>query len=70
MRGYSECVEGGVKGDHRGKALIAYGHTPQPEPLWLNNTLSIDNGCVFGGSLTALRYPENEIVSVRARATY
>ncbi len=56
--------------DYRGKALVVYGHTPQPEPLWLNNTVNIDTGCVFGGSLTALRYPEREIVSVRARATY
>jgi protein phosphatase len=56
--------------DYRGKALVVYGHTPQPEPLWLNNTVNIDTGCVFGGSLTALRYPEKEIISVRARATY
>ncbi len=56
--------------DYRGKALVVYGHTPQPEPLWLNNTVNIDTGCVFGGSLTALRYPEKEIVSIRAHATY
>jgi protein phosphatase len=56
--------------DYRGKALVAYGHTPVPEPLWLNNTVNLDTGCVFGGSLSALRYPEREIVSVRARATY
>ena len=56
--------------DYRGKALVVYGHTPQPEPLWLNNTVNIDTGCVFGGNLTALRYPEKEIVSVGAHATY
>ena len=56
--------------DYRGKALVVYGHTPLPEPLWLNNTVNIDTGCVFGGSLTALRYPEKEIVSIRAHATY
>ena len=56
--------------DYRGKALVVYGHTPQPEPLWLDNTVNIDTGCVYGGSLTALRYPEREFVSVRARATY
>ena len=56
--------------DYRGKALVVYGHTPQPEPIWLNNTVNIDTGCVYGGSLTALRYPEREFVSVRARATY
>ncbi len=56
--------------DYRGKALVVYGHTPVPEPLWLNNTVNIDTGCVFGGRLTALRYPEREIVTVPARATY
>ena len=56
--------------DYRGKALVVYGHTPVPEPLWLNSTVNIDTGCVFGGKLTALRYPEREIVSVPAKATY
>jgi protein phosphatase len=56
--------------DYRGKALMVYGHTPVPEPLWLNSTVNIDTGCVFGGRLTALRYPEREIVSVSAKATY
>ena len=55
---------------YRGKALIAYGHTPVPEPLWLNNTVNIDTGCVFGGALSALRYPENEIVSIQAKEVY
>lgn len=56
--------------DYRGKALVVYGHTPVPEPLWLNGTVNIDTGCVFGGRLSALRYPEREIVSVSAKATY
>jgi protein phosphatase len=56
--------------DYRGKTLIVYGHTPIPEPEWLNNTLNIDTGCVFGGKLTALRYPEKEIVSVQAAQVY
>ena len=56
--------------DYRGKALVVYGHTPVPEALWLNNTVNIDTGCVFGGHLTALRYPERETVSVAAHRTY
>jgi protein phosphatase len=55
---------------YRGKALVVYGHTPFVEPRWLNHTVNIDTGCCFGGSLTALRYPEQETVSVPARATY
>ncbi len=56
--------------DYRGSALVVYGHTPVAEPAWLNNTVNIDTGCVFGGRLSALRYPEREIVSVPARKTY
>jgi protein phosphatase len=56
--------------DYRGRALVAYGHTPVAEPQWLNNTVNLDTGCVFGGRLTALRYPERETVSVAARAMY
>ena len=55
---------------YRGKALVVYGHTPVPEPTWENNTVNLDTGCVFGGKLTALRYPEQETVSVPARMTY
>jgi protein phosphatase len=47
-----------------------YGHTPVPEPEWLNRTINIDTGCVFGGRLTALRWPEREMISVPARAVY
>jgi protein phosphatase len=56
--------------EYRGRATVVYGHTPVPQPDWLNRTINIDTGCVFGGSLTALRYPEKELVSVAARATY
>ncbi len=56
--------------DYRGRAVVVYGHTPVDEPEWLNNTLCIDTGCVFGGKLTALRYPEKELVSVPALAQY
>jgi protein phosphatase len=56
--------------EYRGKAMVVYGHTPVPNSDWLNRTINIDNGCVFGGRLTALRYPEKEIVSVAAKATY
>ena len=56
--------------EYRGVAMVVYGHTPVPEPEWLNRTINIDTGCVFGGKLTALRYPEQEIVSVAAKRTY
>jgi protein phosphatase len=56
--------------EYRGKAMVVYGHTPVAEPEWLNRTINIDTGCVFGGKLTALRYPERELVSVPALRTY
>ncbi|HEY5360590.1 MAG TPA: polynucleotide kinase-phosphatase [Streptosporangiaceae bacterium] len=56
--------------EYRGKAMVLYGHTPVPAPEWINNTLCLDTGCVFGGRLTALRYPERELVSVPAAEVY
>jgi len=56
--------------EYRGRATVVYGHTPVPDPDWLNRTINIDTGCVFGGRLTALRWPEKELVSVPARRAY
>jgi len=56
--------------EYRGDAMVVYGHTPIPEAEWLNKTIDIDTGCVFGGKLTALRYPEQELVSVDAAKIY
>jgi protein phosphatase len=56
--------------EYRGRAMVVYGHTPVPAPEWLNRTINIDTGCVFGGQLTALRYPEQELVAVPAARTY
>nr|WP_037871116.1 polynucleotide kinase-phosphatase [Streptomyces sp. SPB074] len=52
--------------DYRGKAAVVYGHTPVPAATWLNNTICLDTGVVFGGRLTALRWPERELVDVPA----
>ncbi len=56
--------------DYRGRASVVYGHTPVVASEWVNNTINIDTGCVFGGKLTALRYPERELVSVDAVKTH
>jgi len=56
--------------DYRGPAMVVYGHTPVPDAEWVNRTICIDTGCVFGGKLTALRYPEKELVSVSAAREY
>ncbi len=56
--------------EYDGRAKVVYGHTPVPEAEWLNGTICIDTGCVFGGKLTALRYPEMELVDVPAARVY
>jgi protein phosphatase len=56
--------------EYRGKAMVVYGHTPTTLAEWENRTICIDTGCVFGGELTALRYPERELTSVKARKVY
>jgi protein phosphatase len=56
--------------DYGGSTTVVYGHTPVMQAEWLNNTICIDTGCVFGGSLTALRWPEKELVSIPAKRVY
>jgi protein phosphatase len=56
--------------EYRGKATVVYGHTPVLTPSWINNTICLDTGCVFGGELTALRYPERELVAVSAEQVW
>jgi protein phosphatase len=56
--------------EYRGKAMVVYGHTPVPEAEWLNNTVNIDTGAVFGGKLTVLRYPEREFVKARSQRAF
>lgn len=52
--------------EYRGQAMVVYGHTPVPTAEWVNNTICLDTGVVFGGTLTALRYPERDLVSIPA----
>jgi protein phosphatase len=56
--------------DYRGRAMVLYGHTPTPDSEWINNTMCLDTGCVFGGKLTALRYPEKQVVSIPAERVW
>jgi protein phosphatase len=56
--------------EYRGRAMVLYGHTPTPVPEWVNNTMCLDTGCVFGGRLSALRYPEKDLVSVPAERVW
>lgn len=53
-----------------GHTLVVYGHAPTPKPRVINNTICIDQGCVYGGQLTAFRYPERTFVHVKARRAY
>lgn len=55
---------------YRGRAIIVYGHAATAQALWLGRTINIDTGCVYGGALTALRYPELTLISVPALRDY
>ncbi|MFC9664919.1 metallophosphoesterase [Nocardia sp. NPDC127606] len=56
--------------DYRGTATVLYGHTPVHALNWVNNTLCLDTGAVFGGTLSALRYPEMSTISVPAEQVW
>lgn len=56
--------------DYAGGAAVVHGHTPVQSAVWRNNSIDIDTGCVYGGALTALRWPERTLVSVDARDEY
>ncbi|GAA1373771.1 polynucleotide kinase-phosphatase [Streptomyces beijiangensis] len=56
--------------DYRGRAAVVYGHTPVPSTSWINNTICLDTGAVFGGKMTALRWPERELVDVPAEQVW
>ncbi|MEU8887484.1 polynucleotide kinase-phosphatase [Streptomyces sp. NPDC048442] len=56
--------------EYRGRAAVVYGHTPVPNTSWINNTICLDTGAVFGGKMTALRWPERELVEVPAEKVW
>ncbi|MYR92508.1 MULTISPECIES: polynucleotide kinase-phosphatase [unclassified Streptomyces] len=56
--------------EYRGRAAVVYGHTPVPATSWINNTICLDTGVVFGGKMTALRWPERELVDVPAEKVW
>lgn len=55
---------------YKGEKWIVYGHTPTEEPYIVNNTANIDTGCVFGGYLSAFRFPEKTVISVASQLPY
>jgi protein phosphatase len=66
--GLPQRIDWGAR--YRGRALVVYGHTPVTAPRWQGRTVDIDTGCVFGGALTALRWPEEALVGEPARRQY
>lgn len=69
-----------IRNEHRwnGKRVF-YGHTPsryvlgaaaQNDPIVGQNSVGLDTGCVFGGSLSAMNTKTNELIQVRARRAY
>lgn len=56
--------------DYQGSRIVVHGHVPVKEPDIRNNVYNIDTCCYGGNYLTALRYPEMEIVQVKALREY
>jgi protein phosphatase len=56
--------------EYRGLTTVVYGHVATTDADWVNNTICIDTGCVYGGRLTALRWPERQLVSAAAARMY
>jgi protein phosphatase len=67
---YGFPVRGNWAADYGGGITVVYGHTPVRRAEWLNNTICIDTGCVFGGTLTALQWPGKALLSVPAQQVY
>ena len=51
--------------EYHGDTTIVYGHTPVVTAEWLNRTICLDTGCLWGEALTALSWPERAVYSVR-----
>jgi len=49
---------------------VVCGHQPFKEVRIINDVYQIDTGCVFGGKLTCLRWPEKEIIQVKSKKIY
>lgn len=63
------------KEEYKGSKHIYCGHTPVAEPVVHRNehgaeVVCIDTGCALGDELTAVRWPEKQIFTVRALQTY
>jgi protein phosphatase len=70
LDGYGLPVRVDWTHDYQGQALVVYGHYPTTTVRRTNRTIGLDTGCAFGGELSALRYPEGTVVSVKARRVY
>jgi diadenosine tetraphosphatase ApaH/serine/threonine PP2A family protein phosphatase len=55
---------------YQGEPHVVYGHTPVETAAWVGRTIDVDTGCVFGGALSAVRWPERDVVRVPAARVY
>lgn len=55
---------------YNGDSLVVYGHSPVEKATFVNGTINIDQGAVYGGYLTALQFPERELMHVKAQEDY
>jgi diadenosine tetraphosphatase ApaH/serine/threonine PP2A family protein phosphatase len=56
--------------DYSGEAYVVHGHVAAKTIHQENRVICLDTGCVFGGHLSALQWPEMEFVQVPAEKSY
>jgi predicted phosphodiesterase len=52
---------------YSGPKTAVFGHWISEEPVIAPHAIGLDTGCVYGGRLTAMIWPERRFVSVKAR---
>lgn len=55
---------------YQGEKTVIFGHWAQLGLVRKDNLRGLDTGCVYGGRLTGLWWPEDKLVQVDALATY
>jgi serine/threonine protein phosphatase 1 len=54
---------------HDGPQTVFFGHTPISDPVLREHAVGLDTGCVYGGSLTAYSWYDDDVVELETDRT-